>query len=81
MQVDFRKIAGTTKLFSDFLYDFQKVEKFYAGNFRKDKNYLRVFKSIKDRKYKREKLSAILKKQNQKFSSEKEVYKNISGLK
>jgi len=41
MPVDFRKIPGTTKLFSDYLYDFGKVERFYAGDFRKDKNYLR----------------------------------------
>lgn len=54
MRVDFRKIPGSTKLFSDFLYDFGKVERFYAGDFRKDKNYLRVFKSIKERKYQRE---------------------------
>lgn len=81
MPVDFRKIPGTTKLFSDFLYDFGKVERFYAGDFRKDKNYLRVFKSIKDRKYQREKLSSILKDQNQRFGSPDEISKNIELLK
>ena len=80
MQVDFRKIPGTSRLFSDFLYDFQKVEKFYAGDFRKDKNYLRVFKSIKDKKYQREYLSSILKEQNQRLGSGSEVFKNIELL-
>ena len=80
MLVDFRKIPGTSKLFSDFLYDFQKVEKFYAGDFRKDKNYLRVFKSIKDKKYQREYLSSILKEQNQRFGSGSEALKNIELL-
>ncbi|MCJ7496632.1 MAG: bacillithiol biosynthesis cysteine-adding enzyme BshC [candidate division Zixibacteria bacterium] len=80
MLVDFRKISGTSKLFSDFLYDFQKVEKFYAGDFRKDKNYLRVFKSIKDKKYQREYLSSILKEQNQRFGSGSEAFKNIELL-
>jgi len=81
MPVDFRKIPGTTKLFSDFLYDFGKVERFYAGDFHKDKNYLRVFKAIKDRKYQRVKLSSILKDQNQRFGCPDEVFKNIELLK
>lgn len=81
MPVDFRKIPGTTKLFADFLYDFGKVERFYAGDFRKDKNYLRVFKSIKDKKYQREKVSSILKDQNQRFGCPDEVFKNIELLK
>lgn len=81
MPVDFRKIPGNTKLFSDFLYDFGKVERFYAGDFRKDKNYLRVFKSIKERKYQREKLSSILKEQSRRFGSPEEVYKKIEFLK
>ncbi|HVP35543.1 MAG TPA: bacillithiol biosynthesis cysteine-adding enzyme BshC [Terriglobales bacterium] len=80
MPVDFRKIPGTTKLFSDFLSDFGKVERFYAGDFRKDKNYLRVFKSIKERKYQREKLCSILKAQNQRFGTPEEVFKKIELL-
>lgn len=80
MQVDFRKIPGTSRLFSDFLYDFQKVEKFYAGDFRKDKNYLRIFKSIKAREHQREYLSSILRKQNQIFGSGSEAFKNIELL-
>ena len=80
MQVDFRKIPGISRLFSDFLYDFQKVEKFYAGDFRKDKNYLRVFKSIKEKKYQREWLSSILIDQNQRFGSGSEAFKNIELL-
>jgi bacillithiol biosynthesis cysteine-adding enzyme BshC len=81
MSVDFRKIPGITKLFSDFLYDFGKVERFYAGDFRKDKNYLRVLKSIKEKKYQREKLAAILKEQNQRFGAPDEVLKKIDLLK
>ena len=81
MPVDFRKISGTTKLFSDFLYDFGKVERFYVGDFRKDKNYLRVFKSIKERKYQREKLSSILGQQSRRFGSAEEGFKNIELLK
>ncbi|MCJ7457398.1 MAG: bacillithiol biosynthesis cysteine-adding enzyme BshC, partial [candidate division Zixibacteria bacterium] len=81
MPVDFRKILGTTKLFSDFLYDFGKVERFYVGDFRKDKNYLRVFKSIKERKYQREKLSSILGQQSRRFGSAEEGFKNIELLK
>ena len=81
MPVDFRKIPGTTKLFSDFLYDFGKVERFYAGDFRKDKNYLRVFKSIKERKYPREKLSSVLKEQSRRLGSPEEGFKNIELLK
>ncbi|HEX9912363.1 MAG TPA: bacillithiol biosynthesis BshC, partial [candidate division Zixibacteria bacterium] len=80
MQVDFRKIPGISRLFSDFLYDFQKVEKFYAGDFRKDKNYLRIFKSIKAREHQREYLSSILRKQNQIFGSGSEAFKNIELL-
>jgi bacillithiol biosynthesis cysteine-adding enzyme BshC len=80
MPIDFRKIPGTTKLFSDFLYDFGKVERFYAGDFRKDKNYLRVFKSIKERKYPREKLSSILGQQSRRFGSPEEGFKNIELL-
>jgi bacillithiol biosynthesis cysteine-adding enzyme BshC len=80
MQVDFRKIPGISRLFSDFLYDFQKVEKSYTGDFRKDKNYLRIFKAIKDKKYQRDYLSSILKEQNQKFGSDGEAFKNIELL-
>jgi bacillithiol biosynthesis cysteine-adding enzyme BshC len=81
MQVDFSKIPGTTKLLSDFLYDFPKVERFYAGDFRKDKNYLRAFKSINDKKYQREKLCSILLRQNQRLESPDEVFKNVELLK
>ncbi|MDH4221989.1 MAG: bacillithiol biosynthesis cysteine-adding enzyme BshC [candidate division Zixibacteria bacterium] len=80
MHIDFRKIPGTTKLFSDFLYDFQKVEKFYAGDFRKDKNYLRLFKAIKSRNYQRGRLSSILLRQNKRFGSTREVLENIELL-
>lgn len=81
MKTDFIKIPGTTRLFSDFLYGFQKVEKFYSGDFRKDKNYLRIFKSIKEREYQREKLASILEKQNQRFGGRKEVLEKVSCLK
>lgn len=81
MQVDFSKIPGTTKLFSDFLYNFPQVERFYAGDFRKDKNYLRIFKSIKNREYHREGLCSILEKQNKEFGGTREVLEMVEDLK
>ncbi len=46
MFVEYSKLVGYQKIFSDYLYDFEKVKKYFGKNFRAQKDYLSHFESI-----------------------------------
>ena len=55
--IDFRDLPNQTNLFLDYLYDFDKVKKYYNGNFRSEEDIRNSIKSAINRKIDREKLN------------------------
>ena len=50
MYINFSDIPGHQNLFLDYLYEFDNVADFYANDFRNKDNYLKLFKSITEKK-------------------------------
>ena len=79
MRINFKEIPGYHKLFLDYLYDFEKVKKFYFYNFRDKEKYAEVFQQI----YKRENdrrlsIKSIIKNQYSNYTNVSEkTLKNI----
>jgi len=48
MYINFSDIPGHQNLFLDYLYEFENVAEFYAGDFRNRENYLKIFKNISE---------------------------------
>lgn len=49
MFVNYSDIPGHQNLFLDYLYEFEKVSRFYKNNFRNKDGYLNIFKTISEK--------------------------------
>src|SRR3989339_1123299 len=82
MFINFKEIPGNTKLFLDYLYDFDKVKGFYKYNFRDKEQFSVKFKQLcESPKEFRNELSAIINNQYKSLSPSSKTLKNISLLK
>ncbi len=81
MFLNFNKIPGQSKLFLDYLYDFNKVKSFYIKDFRKTYNYIKHFEEITsfNRSFSKE-LSEIIYSQYDGLSLSKSTLNNINLL-
>jgi bacillithiol synthase len=75
--LDYRDLPHQTNLFLDYLYDFEKVEKYYTGNFNSDDDQLSFLKSDKTNHIDRNYLCDVLLGQNY---NDKEIKENIELL-
>lgn len=75
MLIDFSKIPGNTKLFLDYVNNFENVKKYYSNNFRDEKSYEKTFSKIENRDG--EALVKIIKNQYKGFSYSDKTKKNI----
>jgi len=50
MYINFSDIPGHQNLFLDYLYEFKNVAEFYENDFRNKDNYLKIFKTISEKK-------------------------------
>jgi len=75
--LDYRDLPHQTNLFLDYIYDFEKVAKYFTGNFSSEDDLLNYLKSSNLDRIDRNSLCDILVEQN---SSEKEIKKNIELL-
>lgn len=82
--VDYRELSSTegafSRLFLDYVNDFQRVEKFYSGNFRNEQDWLKTIKVLQDRPLKRSPLVQILANQNRNFHCGVKTLANIDSL-
>jgi bacillithiol biosynthesis cysteine-adding enzyme BshC len=82
MFINFKEIPGNTKLFLDYLYDFDKVKEFYKYNFRDKEQFIAKFKQLSESsKEFRNELSTIINNQYKSFDPSSKTLKNISLLK
>lgn len=82
MFINFKEIPGNTKLFLDYLYDFDKVKGFYKYNFRDKEQFITKFKQLSESpKEFRNELSTIINNQYKLFNPSSKTLKNISLLK
>ena len=81
MFINFADIPGHQKLFLDYLYDYNKVKKFYKNNVHDKDNYLSTFKRISaQKKISRTLLAGILTDQYKELTPSSKTSKNISML-
>lgn len=81
MNLTFQDLKETTNLFRDFIYNFEKVDSFYSGNFRKIESFEKCRANLSKRKYFRNEIASILERQNSEWGASSQTLKNISYLK
>ncbi|MCI0329374.1 MAG: bacillithiol biosynthesis cysteine-adding enzyme BshC [candidate division Zixibacteria bacterium] len=77
IDISFRQLPATTRLFADFLYDFQRVEPFLGRNFRDKGSFSAVAETVLAGSHPRQKGAAILTEQNRLFGSGPKTFENL----
>lgn len=80
MNISFKEIFKTSKLYKDVLYDFPKVEAFYLGDYQKEKAYSDTFHYIDKRPFPRDEIASLLIRQNKNFGCSEKTLENIKLL-
>ena len=81
--IDYRELpasAGFSRLFLDYLYDYEQVSPFFPADFRDPGGIASLFDSVRTRTVSRSSLSAILEKQNTQFGSGAKALENARRL-
>ncbi len=82
MFVNFSEIPGHENLFLDYLYEYNKVSKFYKTNFRNKEEFLNIFKAVSEsNKTDREILVSLIETQYQGLSPSEKTRQNLELLK
>lgn len=81
MKIDFKDIPKTSKLFLDYLYDFDKVREFYNFAPFEMVEFTIQFEKLKSREYQRDKIAEILTEQNKKYGASQETLQSIEKIK
>jgi bacillithiol biosynthesis cysteine-adding enzyme BshC len=79
-QLNFRDLKGSSKLFLDFLYYFEKVAPYYCADFRNTERFKINASNIAGNTYQRSELIDILGQQNKTFGLGPKTFENISRL-
>jgi len=81
MYINFSDIPGHQNLFLDYLYEYDNVADFYSYDFRNKENYLKIFKSISEkRQLPAGEISRILSSQYSNLNPSELTSKNIELL-
>lgn len=82
MFINYKDIPGNTKLFLDYLFSFDKVQKYYKYNFRDKEQFITKFKQLSESpKEFRTELSSIISRQYKNLTPSAKTLKNVSALK
>lgn len=82
MFINFKEIPGNTKLFLDYVYDFDKVQRFYKYNFRDKEQFVQKFKQQSETHIEfRNELSSVISSQYKTLNASTKTSKNIALLK
>lgn len=79
--IDFSKIIGFSKMFVDYISNFDKLSGFYTGNPFSEQSWDKILHSLTNHQYKREPLCRILKEQNNISGNDPKTLENINSLK
>ena len=80
MKINFNQIPKSTKLFLDYLYDFEKVKDFYQFSPFEPVEFTIQFEKLKNRKYHRNEIADILIEQNKKYGANETTLKSIEKI-
>jgi bacillithiol biosynthesis cysteine-adding enzyme BshC len=80
MRLSFENLKGTSKLFWDFLSDFDKVAPYYCANFRNLDRFRNNASRMAERSYPRDELIQILTEQNRTYGFNQKTFNNIDKL-
>jgi len=81
MFINYKKLPGFSRLFLDYVYNYEQVKNFYPFDFRKANNYPSLFyKVLKTRKVKNEEISEIIELQNKEYKLSPLTKRNIELL-
>jgi bacillithiol biosynthesis cysteine-adding enzyme BshC len=78
--IEYTKIKSFPKLFVDYITNFNKICEFYSENPFSEKSWEIILNLIKNRKYKRNIICNILKKQNKDSENDLKLLENINSL-
>src|SRR5579875_265650 len=79
--IPYTRVPHATALYLDYLYHFDRVERFYGGSPSELHSFQLVAEKIRSRQSSRETLVGVLKRQNQHFGCSEETLANIRLLK
>ncbi len=80
-RLSFKEIKGTSRLFKDFLFDFDRAAPYYCADFRDVDKFKNNASRLAERTYPREQLADILEDQNKQFGLGDKSLENIKKLK
>ena len=80
MRIPVKDIKNVGRFYLDYLTDFERVSEFYSLNYATKEAFGRQVEILTQRDYPRERLSQILKKQNEKFGAPSETFRAIERL-
>lgn len=78
--ISYKRVPHSSKLLLDFLYDFDRVRKFYSGSPFDPNSYRTIADSLRGWNRDRSGLAEILKRQNEAFGSGEATFENIRRL-
>lgn len=81
MKIKFNQIPKTTRLFLDYLYDFEKVQDFYRFAPFQWIDFTIQFDTLQNNFYHRDKIAEILIEQNKRFGTSQKTLKSIEKIK
>lgn len=81
MKINFRDIPKTTALYTDYIYDFEKLRDFYSLAPYDEKDYDALLEKLASSRYEREKTIQVLKEQNNSFGNHETTIQSIDKLK
>lgn len=80
MKINFKDIPKSSRLFLDYLYDFEKVREFYNFAPFETVEFTIQFEKLRKREYRRDEIADILTEQNKKYGASPETLKSIQKV-
>ncbi|MBN1633455.1 MAG: bacillithiol biosynthesis cysteine-adding enzyme BshC [Ignavibacteria bacterium] len=82
MEVNYKKLPGFSRLFTDYIYDFNLISAFYEHKYDDINSFVNAIEKRKNHySIDRGDITRILTEQNKSFNSSKKAFENISKLK
>ncbi|MCI0532036.1 MAG: bacillithiol biosynthesis cysteine-adding enzyme BshC, partial [candidate division Zixibacteria bacterium] len=81
MNLSFKELSGSTRLFLDYLFDYPQLSEFFSGDFSRLDSYRGIAEQVGKNRYPRAELAALLTDQNREFGATSRTLENINLLK
>ena len=80
MKIQAADLPGANPLFVDYVQNFQRLQAFFAHDYRHETAVLAQIDRVRDRRYPRIEMGRVLERQNRAFGAEDATFKNIEDL-